>query len=295
MNYNNYDDDYNSEEEYEKEKTGKYFKNAFYFVRTILPNASSLVVMANASSLERRANILRLSKLDEVMMQLKHRPRSYRFSEDEKFGHLTGFEVFQSAINLSWKIFPEYSTGLHMLIDYLAEDTSELDLAKLTIETKETLKAIATADSTNPLFKMMVGKQALVILDRCNRQVSFGQSATGFAGTLARQHELFERNRMVSRKVLSDNSLSFEERMKTTEEMMQTTTLNCLLQVAEDRKKHDKDSSHRIFCMNPGCAVVSGNGIRLLCCGKCRSANYCSKECQIAHWKNGHKKVCKAP
>ena len=28
-------------------------------------------------------------------------------------------------------------------------------------------------------------------------------------------------------------------------------------------------------------------------CSRCKKAIYCSKECQVAHWKNGHKQVCK--
>lgn len=29
-------------------------------------------------------------------------------------------------------------------------------------------------------------------------------------------------------------------------------------------------------------------------CSRCKQACYCSKECQLQHWKNGHKKECKA-
>jgi len=29
-----------------------------------------------------------------------------------------------------------------------------------------------------------------------------------------------------------------------------------------------------------------------LCCSECRAAYYCDRECQVAHWKNGHKKDC---
>jgi MYND finger len=27
-------------------------------------------------------------------------------------------------------------------------------------------------------------------------------------------------------------------------------------------------------------------------CSKCRSVRYCSRECQVLHWKKGHKKEC---
>ena len=29
-----------------------------------------------------------------------------------------------------------------------------------------------------------------------------------------------------------------------------------------------------------------------LCCVECKAAYYCDRECQIAHWKDGHKKDC---
>jgi hypothetical protein len=32
---------------------------------------------------------------------------------------------------------------------------------------------------------------------------------------------------------------------------------------------------------------------KLKLCTRCRSVSYCSKECQVAHWKAGHKQVCK--
>lgn len=29
-------------------------------------------------------------------------------------------------------------------------------------------------------------------------------------------------------------------------------------------------------------------------CGACKMARYCSKDCQTRHWKEGHKRTCKA-
>jgi hypothetical protein len=28
-------------------------------------------------------------------------------------------------------------------------------------------------------------------------------------------------------------------------------------------------------------------------CTRCKAVSYCSKQCQVAHWKAGHKQVCK--
>ena len=51
------------------------------------------------------------------------------------------------------------------------------------------------------------------------------------------------------------------------------------------------------WCSSPICAVkprmhsVAG----LLKCSLCGTVRYCSKQCQIYHWKNGHRQLCKAP
>merc|ERR1712168_5329 len=51
-------------------------------------------------------------------------------------------------------------------------------------------------------------------------------------------------------------------------------------------------------CFNTSCTSgkqCSGDatGLNLKYCSRCKSVTYCSKECQIAHWKAGHSKVCK--
>jgi hypothetical protein len=48
-----------------------------------------------------------------------------------------------------------------------------------------------------------------------------------------------------------------------------------------------KPSTLNKVCSN--CLKESNN---LSACSKCREVDYCSKECQIAHWKAGHKKMC---
>jgi hypothetical protein len=47
------------------------------------------------------------------------------------------------------------------------------------------------------------------------------------------------------------------------------------------------------MCRNLTCAnSLTANGTRLLYCGKCMTAKYCSRECQLEHWKV-HKKSCR--
>ena len=40
------------------------------------------------------------------------------------------------------------------------------------------------------------------------------------------------------------------------------------------------------------CGKAAAVGAKLPRCARCRTAKYCSSECQIAHWKGGHKQVC---
>jgi hypothetical protein len=50
-------------------------------------------------------------------------------------------------------------------------------------------------------------------------------------------------------------------------------------------------------CELAGCEKADDElreGQRLMKCGKCKETFYCTKECQMAHWK-AHKKNCKTP
>ena len=50
--------------------------------------------------------------------------------------------------------------------------------------------------------------------------------------------------------------------------------------------------------INVACAVCrksEADGVQLFTCSQCRSISYCSKECQVYHWKRGgHKALCKS-
>jgi len=52
-------------------------------------------------------------------------------------------------------------------------------------------------------------------------------------------------------------------------------------------------------CANPVCEEVDERAVtgvevsNLKYCSRCKVVTYCSKECQIAHWKAGHSKACK--
>eukprot|EP00959_Pyramimonas_sp_CCMP1952_P070244 1466767-Pyramimonas_sp.AAC.1 len=44
-------------------------------------------------------------------------------------------------------------------------------------------------------------------------------------------------------------------------------------------------------CSNPGCTTQRPSG-QLKRCGACKAAQYCDRDCQLRHWKQGHKKEC---
>ena len=49
-------------------------------------------------------------------------------------------------------------------------------------------------------------------------------------------------------------------------------------------------------CANCGVSAtqLAKDDKKLLNCSQCRSVRYCSRECQRAHWRAGHKAECKA-
>ncbi|CBK22885.2 uncharacterized protein [Blastocystis hominis] len=46
-------------------------------------------------------------------------------------------------------------------------------------------------------------------------------------------------------------------------------------------------------CSNPLCGNTESRPGEFKKCSRCKSACYCSKKCQSAHWKNGHREECK--
>ena len=46
------------------------------------------------------------------------------------------------------------------------------------------------------------------------------------------------------------------------------------------------------ICFNPACAKPQPKGVVFSICGSCKVARYCSRSCQVIHYKNGHKGPC---
>ncbi|KAJ1619016.1 hypothetical protein T492DRAFT_1088756 [Pavlovales sp. CCMP2436] len=47
-----------------------------------------------------------------------------------------------------------------------------------------------------------------------------------------------------------------------------------------------------VTCAKPGCTANNLGRRRLQACVVCRAVSYCGKECQLQHWKGGHKAEC---
>ena len=71
--------------------------------------------------------------------------------------------------------------------------------------------------------------------------------------------------------------------------------------VARKRLRHiDKEKNieqylatdSRNLCSNPKCENVEEEGVRFNVCAKCRQKKYCSRDCQVTHWGEGHKQDC---
>ena len=53
-----------------------------------------------------------------------------------------------------------------------------------------------------------------------------------------------------------------------------------------------KDAEHTTECVHKRCAGCGKEGDGRMECGACKGPRYCSKECQVADWKAGHKSAC---
>ena len=45
-------------------------------------------------------------------------------------------------------------------------------------------------------------------------------------------------------------------------------------------------------CSNPACTLKLASDVTMMRCGNCLAVQYCSKECQVIHWRKSHKKEC---
>jgi hypothetical protein len=63
-------------------------------------------------------------------------------------------------------------------------------------------------------------------------------------------------------------------------------------------KLHDEKvrfaASNQVATATRACAGCGDCASELKACSRCKAVYYCSKECQSAHWKSGHKAACES-
>lgn len=61
----------------------------------------------------------------------------------------------------------------------------------------------------------------------------------------------------------------------------------------DEKYKQVKSITKMSRCFNPGCSLPGNKMERSAtkCCTRCRQVNYCSRQCQVAHWKK-HRHLC---
>jgi len=72
-----------------------------------------------------------------------------------------------------------------------------------------------------------------------------------------------------------------------------TGEVNELVRTAGRMTLNDTSSTNQTINTNIVCNSCSKPLTAPLVCAQCKSVRYCSKNCQVADWKNGHNKICK--
>lgn len=94
------------------------------------------------------------------------------------------------------------------------------------------------------------------------------------------------RAKMAARAALEDQNLENFEKLS--QEDKEKLIRQLAKEAAPERIRHRQ-------CANPFCTKMEEKQGDFKRCGQCQRVSYCSRECQKAHWKAGHKAVCTSP
>ena len=298
------DDD--SDDEFDRRSLESFRKAASGFVRALWPERELLVASANrfGEDLNGRVQFMEACGMSGCLRNLVDRPKG-----GLGLTHVEGvpvLDILQNALALAWRMCQDYTMGLHMLIDYLAEKLTNEEARTLTDDTKATLTSIATARTRHPMWGAVVAPAALAARNRANRGVSFAQVATGSMGHLARHME-----RMREAPDLLDYMRAHPEATEAEMRAFQDAHSRALMRdsietiaaVSEERVRREQAAADPTAaaiaaiptlqaCANPRCTALDASMRPDFACGRCRKAAYCSQACQHADWPR-HKRVCK--
>jgi hypothetical protein len=93
--------------------------------------------------------------------------------------------------------------------------------------------------------------------------------------------------------------LEEEDGVRTAARAMKQEVLGAMAKTGKEADRLDADCAHlRKVCAFPGCPSGSSKGgaaarFDMKKCSGCGKVYYCGKDCQLGHWKAGHKKECK--
>ena len=74
---------------------------------------------------------------------------------------------------------------------------------------------------------------------------------------------------------------------------IQSSTPSCIeLELEPDVKEQLSRRMAARLCDAPGCSNTESEGTKFQKCSGCKARIFCSKECQKAAWKGGHKGEC---
>jgi hypothetical protein len=274
-----------------------------------------------------------ISLLEECLNDLTDRP-SARFSPDEIFHDVPALRVFERALAKAWEVTKSKkmppSRGLHTMIDYFAEKMHTDDIRKISVSTIELCKDMALPKWTclHPLWTILFAPQAIIVLDRCSRGVSFPAAMTGAIGRHLRHVELSCYCRMMQQQQqksqqhlqqpqppqlfnLDDDELTQEQHhhqqqddndellllLEEENQIIIPPQYSNPLHMLKPQPDEHRPGQLRAFCNRVGCSRVRSEfdneehhwGGK---CSQCNMVEYCSLPCQYSDWKFRHKDEC---
>jgi len=234
----------------------KYLKSLVGF-RAVLPDFEEEIPRISELPWVERMDYV-IQNYEKHLKGLHGRPKGMKMRTLQS--GINEFQTFCTALRIGWKLWPDWWTGLQMMLDYLSEDTQTEDLEGLDFQTLAVLKEIAKCENwpnNQRCGPRMTAPQAKCILIRFERKCSFsgatGNPSFGQIGVLG--------------------FMSFVNPM--------STSMNSLKQIVSFR-----------ICDGITCFKVETQTVKFKMCGRCKKMFYCSTDCQKSSWKGGHKKEC---
>ena len=179
------------------------------------------------------------------------------------------YAILSEAVVLAWRLCPDITTGLQMLLDQFAEGPSQnIGLVAQDESMLTTIKSIASLrhSTNNPFCLGMLTTAAKTILSRVQTP---GQSF--HAGTVSGPAAQLD---------LHASQMGFPSLFPRAGTQP--------LRRGNERNQEDR----RRLCERPECAALESGATKFGKCSRCKKVAYCGKDCQKLDWAR-HKGSCK--